>query len=168
MPYKKLGFDFIIFWTQIFKALKHFTLLILGVNLCECGNKLWIEPYWTDSIRLIKQVRFVSLTPLSVFCILKNLRNQDNQNLLLIPKLVIAIIISRKPQYKDVYRRTIEMPQRARTFQVNCCLKIHNAHQKLLLLSPIQLARCGIPIVFVHISLYCGFRDTYSVCGFRN
>ena len=29
--------------------------------------------------------------------------------------------VSRKPQYKDVYRRTIEMPQCARTFQVNCC-----------------------------------------------
>ena len=25
------------------------------------------------------------------------------------------------------------MPQRARTFQVNCCLKVHNAHLKLLL-----------------------------------
>ena len=36
--------------------------------------------------------------------------------------------VSRKPQYKDVYRRTIEMPQRARAFQVNCCLKVHNAH----------------------------------------
>ena len=44
--------------------------------------------------------------------------------------------VSRKSQYKDVYRRTIEMPQRARTFQVNCCLKVHNAHLKLL--SPIS------------------------------
>ena len=43
-----------------------------------------------------------------------------------------VVTISRKPQYKDVYRRTIEMPQRARTFQVNCCLKVHNAHLKLL------------------------------------
>ena len=25
-------------------------------------------------------------------------------------------VISRKPQYKDIYRRTIEMPQRARIF----------------------------------------------------
>ena len=40
--------------------------------------------------------------------------------------------VSRKPQYKDVYRRTIEMPQRARSFQANCCLKVHNAHLKLL------------------------------------
>ena len=24
------------------------------------------------------------------------------------------------------------MPQRARTFKVNCCLKVHNAHRKLL------------------------------------
>ena len=44
--------------------------------------------------------------------------------------------ISRKPQYKNLYRRTIEMSQRARTFQVNCCLKVHNAHLKLL--SPIS------------------------------
>ena len=45
--------------------------------------------------------------------------------------------LSRKPQYKDVYSRTIEMLdlQRARTFKVNCCLKVHNPHQKLL--SPI-------------------------------
>ena len=39
-------------------------------------------------------------------------------------------------QYKDVYRRTIEMPQRPRTFQVNYCLKVHNAHLKLL--SPLR------------------------------
>ena len=44
--------------------------------------------------------------------------------------------VSRKRQYKDVYRGTIEMLQRARTFQLNCCLKIHNAHLKLL--SPIS------------------------------
>ena len=44
--------------------------------------------------------------------------------------------VSRKPQYKDIYWRTIEMPQRARAFQVNCCLKVHNAHLKLL--SPIS------------------------------
>ena len=42
-----------------------------------------------------------------------------------------SIAVSRKPQYKDVYRRTIEMPQRARTFKVNCCLKF-NVHLKLL------------------------------------
>ena len=44
--------------------------------------------------------------------------------------------VSRKPQYKDVYRRTIEMPERARTFQIICCLRVHNAHLKLL--SPIS------------------------------
>ena len=37
--------------------------------------------------------------------------------------------VSRKPQYEDVYRRTIEMPQRAHLLKVNCCLKIHNVHQ---------------------------------------
>ena len=31
---------------------------------------------------------------------------------------------SRKPQYKDAYRRTIEILQRTHTFKVNCCLKI--------------------------------------------
>ena len=36
--------------------------------------------------------------------------------------------VSRKPQYKDFYRRTIEIPQRARIFKVDCCLKAHNAH----------------------------------------
>ena len=41
--------------------------------------------------------------------------------------------ISRKPQHKDVYRRTIEMPQCARTFKVNCCVKVHNVLQKQLL-----------------------------------
>ena len=41
--------------------------------------------------------------------------------------------LSRNPHYKDVYRRTIEMPQRAHAFKVNCCLKVHNEHLKLLL-----------------------------------
>ena len=38
------------------------------------------------------------------------------------PSVSSAILmwyVSRKPQYEDVYRRTIETPQRARTFQVN-------------------------------------------------
>ena len=45
-------------------------------------------------------------------------------------------IISRKPQYKDVYRRTIGIPQRTRISTVDCCLKDHNAHLKLA--SPIS------------------------------
>ena len=44
--------------------------------------------------------------------------------------------ITRLPQYKNVYRRTIEMPQRAHIFKVNCSLKVHNSHLKLL--SPIS------------------------------
>ena len=40
------------------------------------------------------------------------------------------MIISRKVQYKDVYRRTIEILQRARIFKANCCLKVHNAYLK--------------------------------------
>ena len=39
-------------------------------------------------------------------------------------------VVSRKPQYKDVYGRTIEMSQRAHIFKVNCCLKAHNAYPK--------------------------------------
>ena len=35
-----------------------------------------------------------------------------------------------------VDRRTIEILQRARIFQSNCCLKVHNAHSKLA--SPIS------------------------------
>ena len=38
--------------------------------------------------------------------------------------------------YKDAYRRTIEIPQRAHIFKVNCCLKVHNVHLKLA--SPIS------------------------------
>ena len=43
--------------------------------------------------------------------------------------------VSRKPQYKDV-RRTIEIPQRAHTFNVSSHLKVHNAHLELA--SPIS------------------------------
>ena len=41
--------------------------------------------------------------------------------------LTTVSIVSRKPQYKeDVCRRTIEIPQRARILNANCCLKVHN------------------------------------------
>ena len=43
----------------------------------------------------------------------------------------ITLIVSRKAQYKDVYRRTIEIPQRAHIFTANSCLKVHNTHLKL-------------------------------------
>ena len=39
-------------------------------------------------------------------------------------------------QYKDIYRRTIEMLQSVCIFKANCCLKVHNAH--LMLSSPIS------------------------------
>ena len=39
--------------------------------------------------------------------------------------------ISQKTQYKDVYRRTIEIPARACIVKDNCCLKVHNAFIKL-------------------------------------
>ena len=32
---------------------------------------------------------------------------------------------------KDVCRRTIEIPQRTRIFEVDCCLNVHNAHLKV-------------------------------------
>ena len=38
---------------------------------------------------------------------------------------------SRKPQYKDVYWKTIEILQRAHIFKGNCCLKVHDAHLNL-------------------------------------
>ena len=44
--------------------------------------------------------------------------------------------ISGKAQYKDVYRKTIEILQRDCIFKTNCCLRIHNAHLKLA--SPIS------------------------------
>ena len=40
-------------------------------------------------------------------------------------------MITQKPQYKDVYMRTIEIPQSARILKANCYLKVHNAHLKL-------------------------------------
>ena len=42
---------------------------------------------------------------------------------------VSSIILSRN--HSTVYRRTIEILQRAHIFKVNCCLKVHNAHLKL-------------------------------------
>ena len=48
-------------------------------------------------------------------------------------QLFIFAFVFRKPQYKDVCRRTIEIPQHARLLKVNYCLKVHTAHQKLLL-----------------------------------
>ena len=45
------------------------------------------------------------------------------------------------------------MPQRARTFQINCCLKVHNAHLKLL--SPISGAiLCSISLKTPHKTIY--------------
>ena len=44
---------------------------------------------------------------------------------------IITIPISRKAQYKDVFRRTIEIPQRARIFKANSYLKAQNAHLKV-------------------------------------
>ena len=46
--------------------------------------------------------------------------------------------VSRKPQYKDVYRRTIEIPQCPRLFTANCCLKVHNVPYV-----PLNLASSG-------------------------
>ena len=44
----------------------------------------------------------------------------------------VKIIVSRKSQYKDVYRRTIEKLQRARILRLKCSLKVHKAHLKLV------------------------------------
>ena len=45
----------------------------------------------------------------------------------------LIVHVSLKPQYKDVYERTIEIPQRTRIFKVRHCLKVHSAHLKLAL-----------------------------------
>ena len=37
----------------------------------------------------------------------------------------------RNGQYKDVYWRTIEIPQCTHIFKAKCCLKVHNVHLKL-------------------------------------
>ena len=44
----------------------------------------------------------------------------------------VAAKTTRKGQYKYVHKRTIEILQRAHIFNTNCCLKVHNAHLKLV------------------------------------
>ena len=41
---------------------------------------------------------------------------------------IVWVNVSRKPQYKDIFRKTIELLQRARILKVNYCLKVHNVH----------------------------------------
>ena len=41
--------------------------------------------------------------------------------------------ISLNTQYKDVDTRTVEILQRTRTFNIDCCVKVHNAHFRLAL-----------------------------------
>ena len=48
-------------------------------------------------------------------------------------RISIGHHISRNGQYNDVCRRTKGIPQRARIFEANCRLKVHNAHLKLAL-----------------------------------
>ena len=45
-----------------------------------------------------------------------------------------SLIISRNGQYKDVYKKTIQIPQC--THKANYCLKVHNVHLKLALPIP--------------------------------
>ena len=40
----------------------------------------------------------------------------------------IFVYASRKAQYKDAYRRKIDILQRAHIFKVNCCFNVRNAH----------------------------------------
>ena len=44
-----------------------------------------------------------------------------------------SLFISQNGQYKEVYSRTIEIPQCTRIFKSNCCLKVHNVRLKLAL-----------------------------------
>ena len=48
--------------------------------------------------------------------------------------LIKVIYVSRNGQYKDVYRRTIEISQRTGILKAYCYLKVHNVHNKLTLL----------------------------------
>ena len=41
--------------------------------------------------------------------------------------------VTQKPQHKDVHRRTIDMLQHSGIFEVNYCLKVHDAHLQLAL-----------------------------------
>ena len=52
------------------------------------------------------------------------------------------------------------MSQRARTFKVNCCLKVHNAHLNLLSLTSESLNRVGY-----RIQLYCDGQKPYKRPG---
>ena len=45
--------------------------------------------------------------------------------------VLFILNVSGKPQYKDAYRRTIEILQSAHIFEGNYRLKVHNAHLKL-------------------------------------
>ena len=45
----------------------------------------------------------------------------------------VAVRIFQNGVYKDVYRRTIEIPQRTHISKANCCVKVHNVHLKLAL-----------------------------------
>ena len=51
----------------------------------------------------------------------------------LIPHQLVLLDFKSQPrnaQYRNVYRRTIEIPQRNRIFKANCCLKVYNVHLK--------------------------------------
>ena len=56
--------------------------------------------------------------------------------------------ISRKAQYKDVYRRTIEILQRAQIWKANCCLKVHNAAHKVCITNSVIYEECfHLPLI---------------------
>ena len=64
--------------------------------------------------------------------------------------------ISRKPQYKDVYRRRIEFQQCTHIFQTNCCLKVHNAPLKLATsISGYDLVGGGMRVELEWVGVVC-------------
>ena len=65
--------------------------------------------------------------------------------------------VSRRTQYKEVYRRTIEILQWAPTFKVNCCFKVHNLHLLKVNISNFGISSVKI-IINIHLlmlQLYC-------------
>ena len=63
----------------------------------------------------------------------KSLRNHEASDWARWCKWYWIKYVSRNGQYKGVYRRTIEILQRASIFKARCCLKVHNAHVHLQL-----------------------------------
>ena len=76
----------------------------------------------TYSIQCLKTLSQVISRHLKfLFVVLKH----ENEGFIFCSFGLDSVNVSRKAQYKEVYKRTIEILQCARIFNVNCCLKVH-------------------------------------------